>query len=213
MKSNKTSLHIILALTKLDDKGRIDLATNLKTMAPTSALYTQNPAIQAAVTECTGNGALLGAIDAEVTNDEAKLALSKEKRENLRAAFDKSAIVVKSLVEHHGTTVEEAASLGFISQIGKTPPAPLATPNGVTVKLGKKHGQFRVSADTPGHGKFGAQISPNPIGPGTWQDLPGTGKTHLVTGYASGTELWVRFRSVSSKAVSDFCTPVLVTVP
>ena len=140
MKSNRTALHVILSLSTLGDKGRADLATTIKTMAPTSTLYTQTPAIQTAVTECTGNGSFLSAADSEVTNDEAKLALSKQKRDNFRTTFDKSVVVLKSLVEHHGTTVEEAASLGFIAQIGKTPPAPLVPPNGVIVKLGKKHG-------------------------------------------------------------------------
>jgi len=52
----------------------------------------------------------------------------------------------------------------------------------------------------PGHSKFGAQVSVDPIGPTTWQDLASTGKRRTVTGHPSGTLVWVRFRTVRGQA-------------
>jgi hypothetical protein len=39
------------------------------------------------------------------------------------------------------------------------------------------------------------------------------GKQRKLTGYATGTKLWVRFATVRWGMQSDWCTPVLVTIP
>jgi hypothetical protein len=117
-------------------------------------------------------------------------------------------------VESLATTVEQATALGVVGRIGKPTSAPLAAPEGVIVTLGRKHGQFRVSAKSSIRGeRFGAQVSIEPIGPATWQDVPGTGKARLITGHATGSLVWVRFRAVRGQEQSDWCTPVPVTVP
>jgi hypothetical protein len=58
--------------------------------------------------------------------------------------------------------------------------------------------------------KYVAQESVDGI---TWTALGvGQGKTRVVTG-ASGAKIWVRFATVRGEVQSDWCTPVLVTIP
>ncbi len=170
--------------------------------------------MQAAVTEIAGLSTSLKSADAQVTHDEAQLLLSKGVRDTTRTKFDRSMVVFATMVENTATTVDQAASVGLVGRIGKAAPAPLEPPDAVIVKLGTKHGQFRVAVNTstPG-GKFGAQISTDPIGPATWVDLPGAGRTRLITGHASGSLVWVRFRRLRGQVPSDWCAPVPVTVP
>jgi hypothetical protein len=160
-------------------------------------------------------GVKLGTDDSSVGGFETQLALSKEVRATTQNQYDKAIGVLVSLAESEAKTPDEAASLGFINaRVGGGTPSPLTPPDGVIVKLGKKHGQFRASAKSPlTHGRFGAQLSTDPVGPATWQDLTGSGKTRLVTGHASGTLVWVRFRTLRGNTASDWCAPVPVTVP
>ena len=47
----------------------------------------------------------------------------------------------------------------------------------------------------------------------TWTALGvGLGKSRMVTG-ATGAKVWVRFATVRGQLESDWCTPVLVTLP
>ena len=54
-------------------------------------------------------------------------------------------------------------------------------------------------------------MSGNPIG--VWTSLPGNGKQRKLSGYASGTQLWVQFAQVRYGLQSPWSTPVLVTIP
>jgi hypothetical protein len=213
-KNKSQSLHVLLPLGQMSDKERADTGTTIGTMAPSSPIYTQSTHVQAAVADVVSLTAALKSADASVTHDEAQLALSRGGRDTVRTKLDRSLGVYTSLAENLATTVDEAAALGLTARIGRAAPAPLAPPDGVIVKLGTKHGQFRVSAKTSLRtGHYGAQISADPVGPLTWQDLTGGGKSRLITGHASGSLVWVRFRLLRGQQASDWCTPVPVTVP
>jgi hypothetical protein len=56
-----------------------------------------------------------------------------------------------------------------------------------------------------------AEMSPNPIG--TWSQLAGISKSRKLSGYSSGTQLWVRFAAVRFGQQGPWSTPVLVTIP
>jgi hypothetical protein len=85
----------------------------------------------------------------------------------------------------------------------------------LVVKTGKVQGKSRVAIAQPGKlpGILIAEVSIDPIGPATWSVMPGSGKQRKLSGYASGTKLWVRFAAVRYGQQSDWCTPVLVTIP
>jgi len=213
-KSKSQNLHVILPLGQMSDKERADLGTTVGNMAPSSPLYAQHPQLQPAVSDVASLSTALKADDASVVHDEAQLASSREGRDTTRTKFDRAMWVFTSLVENLALTVDQAAQLGLTARVGKAPPAPLAPPEGVIVKLGRKHGQFRASVKTTQkNGRFGAQISTDPVGPTTWQELPGAGRSRLIGGHPSGTLVWVRFRALRGQQQSDWCAPVPVTVP
>jgi len=79
----------------------------------------------------------------------------------------------------------------------------------------KGHGKAMVSVHETGKTRrqYAAEWSPETIGPNSWAQLGvGHGKTRSVIG-ASGTKVWVRFATVRGQQQSDWCTPVLVTIP
>jgi hypothetical protein len=213
-KPKKTAaVRVNFAASQLTDQERIEAVGAIGTLAPTSNLYIQYPPVHAAVDAAVQVGVELQAATTHATNIRAQLVLADEAVGAVRLKFGQLIGVVKSSVEATNPTVADCAALGLAGTIGRPAPAPLVPPASITVHLGKKHGQFRVAAVAPGKPKCGAQVSADPIGAATWQDLPGNGKTRTVTGHPSGALVWVRFRIVRNQAQSDWCTPVAVTVP
>jgi hypothetical protein len=198
----------------LSDPEIVLLGANIAKMAPTSALYTNNPGMQPLVTDIGSQNVVLGNMAAAIAKAEADLVTMKETRDTTRDQLEKDIVGLRGFVEAKAATVADANAVGFNARSGKAPDAPLAVPDGIIVHLGKKHGQFMVSAKTSlKRGKFGAQLSADPIGPATWQDMLGTAKRRIVTGHASGTVVWVRFRTLRGASASDWCAPVSVVVP
>ena len=63
-------------------------------------------------------------------------------------------------------------------------------------------------------GSFAAQMALDPLGQTpNWIELPGRGKARKLSGFASGTKIWVRFAAVRFGMQSDWSVPVLVTIP
>jgi hypothetical protein len=210
----KDAVHVVLTLGALSDPEMVSLGANIAKMAPTSALFQQNPGMQPLVTDIGSQNVVLGNMAAAIAKAEADLVTMKETRDNSRDQLEKSIVGLRGFVEARAATVADANAIGFIARSGRAPTAPLTTPDGVIVHLGKKHGQFIVTVKTSlKRAKFGAQLSADPIGPATWGDLPGNGKRRIVTGHASGTVVWVRFRTLRGASASDWCAPVSVVVP
>ncbi len=132
-----------------------------------------------------------------------------------RQAFDLALDTFKTAVENNATSAQDVTGMGLtllsVLKSSKTvPPAPGL----ILVYPGKVHGKARVVVDGKGYlGTFVAQVSPDPPGAGTWLYLPGTGKQRLLSGYASGTKLWVQFAQVRWGLQSAWSVPVLVTIP
>jgi hypothetical protein len=210
----KDAVHVLLTLGDLSDPEIVSLGANIAKMAPTSALFQQNPGMQPLVTDIGSQNVVLGNMAAAIAKAEADLVTMKETRDTTRDQLEKDIVGLRGFVEAKAATVADANAIGFNARSGKSPITPLASPDGVVVRLGKKHGQFIATAKTSlKRGKFGAQLSADPIGPATWGDLPGSGKRRIVTGHASGTVVWVRFRTLRGGSASDWCAPVSVVVP
>ena len=88
-------------------------------------------------------------------------------------------------------------------------------PDGAELRPGKNRRVIpRVAViDSLRRAHFAAQISVDPIGANTWTDLVGTGKTHKLIGYASGTVLWVHFAATFGHRRSDWCEAVRIVMP
>jgi len=197
----------------LTDPERVNLAGAVGVAAPISALYNQHPAVKAALDAFIAAGVSLGGATTVVRDLEQKLGVAKETVDLSRTLFGQASTVARTTVETTATTLEEVASVGLTGRFGRAPAKAIAPPTGVAIHLGKKHGQFRASAVYTGRAKYGAQVSTDPVGPATWQDLPGSGKERTVMGHPSGTLVWVRFRTLGKNSASEWCTPVAVTVP
>ena len=48
---------------------------------------------------------------------------------------------------------------------------------------------------------------------GTWASLPGNGKERKLSGYPSGTKLWVHFAQIRWGLQGPWSVPVLITIP
>jgi len=211
--TKSTTVRVQLPSSQLSDKEKIDALSAVAGLAPTATLYTQNAQVKSAVDAAVQlSTKLKGAADQE-NNLNAQIVHTRETKVELRSQLGLAVELIRSTIESLQPSVEECAALGLGARIGKAAPAPLSPPTSIQVHLGRKHGQFRVSAVAPGRPKFGAQASADPVGAATWQDLPGTGRARTVTGHASGALVWVRFRVLRGQTPSDWSAPVSVTVP
>jgi hypothetical protein len=210
----KNIIRVVLDLGQLDDKGRADLLAAILQLGPQSALYLNNPAIHDGVTNLTKLGGVLKNAQDVVSAGEAQLKADKGTLEVTRQAFDKSLVFLKNLVENDASTEGDVLGMGFKARVGKGARTPLVPPQGVVVKPSKVHGKFTVSAQDSGPQRhYVAEISPDPMSASSFTVLPGNGKARVVTGYPTGTRLWVRFAAVLGREQSDWCTPVPIIVP
>jgi hypothetical protein len=210
----KNAVHVLLTLQDYTDSQLTALGQSIVKLAPQSQLYQQVPGLQPIVGKIGQQYGMLDGANVAIVKAEAELVGLRETRDVARDQLEKSMTGLRGLVESNAVTVSDANALGLDARIGRPPITPLLPPETVIVRLGKKHGQFIVSAKSSlRQAKFGAQLSTDPIGPATWQDLPGSGKQRTVKGHASGTVLWVRFRTLRGAVQSDWCAPVSVVVP
>ncbi len=91
--------------------------------------------------------------------------------------------------------------------------APPTVPESIDTKPPKTgHGKNRVSVHETGTTRH-QYVAEQSVDGTTWTALgTGRGKSRVLTG-ASGAKIWVRFAMVRSGMQSDWCTPVLVTIP
>jgi hypothetical protein len=107
--------------------------------------------------------------------------------------------------------------MGFsvLAPLVKTQQAKPDVPGPVVVLPGKELARARVGIQQTGRLAYltVAEVSADPPTSTSWSLLPGSGKQRKLVGYASGTRLWVRFAAVRYGQMSDWSTPVLVTIP
>ncbi len=120
---------------------------------------------------------------------------------------------LKTAVESYAASAGDITSMGFplleALKASKTVPDAPAT---VIAIPGKVHGKARVLVSGKGYlGVFAAQVSGDPIG--TWAVLPGSGKERKLSGYPTGTKLWVQFAQIRWGLQSAWSVPVLVVIP
>jgi hypothetical protein len=204
------TIQVELKLSELGTSGRVELSTQLTNAAPQSAIYGSNAFVKDAVDKVIQSGADLEAAVAAAQNAEVKLAVAKTTIVTAQAQFDKDLLCLKSAAEAKCGSEEELKELGFNRKPPKAAPAALAAPELIITKMGKVKGSMMIHAKRVGRiSTYIAEISPDPIGPGSWQPIPGTGVRRTLTGYQSGAHYWVRFRAVSAKEESAWSEPAI----
>ena len=216
MKNTNHRFHVELALSTLesDIAAREVLVGNIGKLAPASPLFA-NPAMQKAVSDLTLTFATLKARVTTAAASAKQHTLDAAAQADARNANDKALILVKVLTESGAQSVGDIQGMAFTPRVGKPPPPPLVPPASIDVTPSKSaHGKVKVAAHEIGKTKrrYAAQSSPDPIAAASWVALPGAGKSRWIRG-KSGTSVWVRFALMLGQQQSDWCTPVLVTLP
>ena len=206
---------ISLDISKLNDLERQEALAGIEKVGPSSPLFAI-PSIAASYASLSLKGTAL------LTNVAAAAAYEKLYKANValrdisRSAFDLELDTLKTAVENNAGSASDLASMGFsllvvakASRLAPSPPAELL------VHLGKVHGAARVVVAGKGYlGSFAAQMTLAPVtATSAWTDLPGHGKQRTFTGYATGTQMAVRFAAVRFGMQSDWCVPVILTIP
>jgi hypothetical protein len=196
----------------LTDALRESTLAGIEKVAQQSVLM-QVPAIAASYAVLTAKGASFATFLASAAANEKQYKASVTALALARVAFDRELDTFKTLVGNNAASAADITGMGFtllsIVKASKTPPDP---PGALLVKLGNVHGKARVAVQGSGYlGCFLAEMSADPIG--TWSPLPGNGKERKLSGYPTGTKLWVRFAAVRWGLQSAWSVPVLVTIP
>jgi hypothetical protein len=208
-------IRVALHLSTMTDAEILQLVVAIAALAPQSALMSV-AAIAASVSQVATKGAAFKTADDLVTADEEKTRTDKTSKLSARGALENELTSLAGLVGTNAKTPADVASMALtVAASPVVATAPPAVPETVAVFTPKKvRGRAKASVQTgkTRGGRFVAQGSPDPIGPTTWYDLPGTGKSRTLTG-ASGTKIWVRFARVRGQLQSDWSAPVLVILP
>ena len=200
--------------SQMDDTQCQEAIGGIQKVAQQGPLF-QIAAIAASFAALGTKGTALSTAIAQEAADAAAYHKSVSLRNTARLAVDRELDTFKTLVENNAASADDVTGMGLslltVATASRTPPDP---PAALIVKIGKQHGKARVVVAGKGKlGSFAAQVSADPIGPTTWSPLPGTGKERKLSGYPSGTKLWVQFAAVRFGMQSAWCTPVLVTIP
>ncbi len=200
-------------LALFSDAQREATFAGIEKVAPANALA-QVPTIAASFAALSTKGAaFVASIDA-TSALESQFKASAATRDLLRDTFDRELSNYRTLVENNAMSAADITGMGLtLLTVTKASPLP-SPPAALLVIPGKVHGKARVVVQGKGYlGHFAAQASPDPIGSATWASLPGTGKERKLSGYPSGTRLWVQFAALVRGVQSAWCAPVLVIIP
>ena len=204
---------IALDTSLMDDAMRGKLCGAIQKVASQSALMAI-PAIAASVAAVGKKYAAVTANRLAVAGDEQQLKNDVTALVTSRTAMDVELVSLKALVANNATSETDITGIGFTLLPGITasrtrPDAPAL----LVVKTGKAQGKATVSVHETGttRGRYVAEVTGNPMG--TWASLPGNGKERKLSGYPSGTQLWVHFAQVRYGLQSEWSTAVLITIP
>jgi hypothetical protein len=208
-------LHALIGLSKMKEEALQNYANSLVKVGSQSPLFA-NAGIAAGIAAITAKVATYKAGCQTVKDAAQQLVDDKATRDADRASLETEISAYGATACNVATDDAGLASLGITPRpqvvIPKVAPA---VPTGFKTRMPKHlKGYFDISVEEPAgtRGNYAAQWSPDPIGTGTWTDLPGTGKSRRVTG-ASGTKVWVRFARVRGQSQSDWSAPQLVVIP
>ena len=200
--------------TLMNDAERASTLSGIQKVAQQGTLI-QIPSVAASFAALGTKGTAFSASATTAAANKALYEASLGTRDLARVALDRELDTYKTVVENNAASAADVTSMGLpllvVATASRTPPDP---PAALIVKIGTVHGKARVLVAGKGYlGSFMAEVSTDPIGAGTWSSLPGTGKQRRLTGYPSGTKLWVHFAALRFGMLSAWSVPVLVTIP
>lgn len=207
-------IHVGMDVSRLGEEGLKTLVSGILQTASQSTLYASSPVVQACVAALSVASAKHQAAEDAVIAAEAKLEVEKQNAIDAWLALMTSLVQYRRVVETTATSATDVTAAGF-TPLTRAAPGAIAIPHGIDVFYPKKRrGRAKVTVQGEGRNRrYGAQICLDPLTQSAWTDLDGDGRSHWLTGYPSGTVVWVRFRAVRGHAKSDWCSPVCITIP
>jgi hypothetical protein len=209
--------HVELDFSQLTDKDMHDLVAGIKQASGTSQVVLGSPAMQTCLATLLGKDLAFTTATTAVTNDRAKLKTDLATEATCRGDVVGEIRTFATLAENGSKSAAELQGAGLPARAPapkkNTPPDVPESIDTLFPKTG--HGKALASVHETGklRRQYTAEYSLDPYGPTTWAPLgKGFGKTRVVTG-ASGARVWVRFATVRGQLQSDWCTPVLITIP
>jgi hypothetical protein len=203
-----------LEISRLTDDEAHQLVANVKVAAPTSALVLASPSLQACVTALGNKDATLVKANTAVGNDKQTLKIDLSTEAFARAALHGELRTYSTLLTNAAKSPADIHAGGLPPALPRTSKHALPTvPQSIDSRAPRTgHGKLRVSVHETGPTRH-QYVAQQSVDGTTWAPLgAGLGKTRVVTG-ASGAKIWVRFAMVRGEIQSDWCTPVLVTIP
>jgi hypothetical protein len=210
MTTGMTNVHVDIGADKISVKTRSVRAGVVGKMAPATSLYQADAFFKDTVDKLVQSGLDLDDAEAQVTQLEAALIKARSTRDVRRNAYDKAHGLCATHVETHSTKAEDVHGFGF-AVLAKAAQA-FGPPVNIEAKYDASKDVLRIRVIyTSGQHQCAIEISPDPVAPGSYTRLDGTGVTQALSGYAPGT-YWVRAATVRSKDRSDWFGPVAVVV-
>ncbi|MFT3765376.1 MAG: hypothetical protein QM820_07670 [Minicystis sp.] len=208
--SSKSKVRIGVGDDKKSVDTRIDRGVIVADVAPNNPAVQSSPALKTSAAALVQAGADLKAREERVTVLRNQLEVAGRDLEAQIAVYDAAYDSWAAHVENTAGSPEEAAALGM-SVLEKNEYT-LAAPLGITAHYDAAKGLLRIHVRrAPGMRACRIEVSVEPIGPTTWQELPGNGARAAVSGLAPGL-YWVRAASVVAGARSTFTGPVSVMI-
>ena len=218
MTTEKTeTIHVDLSLKELDnERTREKLVGALEVLGPKSALATNHPEIEAAVADVVTKHALHKAGIAKVAARRKALTNEIGKARRAKNAANRAVTLLKALVETYATDAQQVVEIALRPRVVAKSSGDPEPPDYLEITHFKRPGSFKATAHETGTRKrYAARYTlGDPANPeATWIDLPGTGKSRKLSGFAKSTALWLQFATIRGDQQSPWSTPVRVSVP
>jgi hypothetical protein len=203
------TIHFDVGPDKADATTRCDRGAKVAGHAPQSPLYALAD-VKSAADNTIASAALLKALaDQYNAARQAWLKAGSALKDGI-VSFDTSYGQLISAAEKHCITPSDGIGLGLEPHVPTL--HPLLVPTGITMTFNGKMDYIRIHVHRAKGTRVAAtQVTQDPTNPASWKELDGYGAVHLIHNPAPGT-WWARAASKKASAISDFTTPVSVTV-
>jgi hypothetical protein len=191
-------------------KSRRDRSSVVQKTAPSSPIWKTEPSVKAAGEALIQAGADVAAREARLLQLTSVAETARQKVISLRITWDERFAAYASSVESRAVKPEDLTNLGL--PLLEESAYPLAPPLDVTVRYDLAASVIRILVKRP-PGDHGCriEISPNPVAPDSYKEIPGDGARRTVAGLPPGG-YWIQAAMVGPEGLSAYSPPVFVRV-
>jgi hypothetical protein len=195
----------------VSDATRSARAVTVGQMATGLPQYTSHAVFKGSIDALVKLGVDLSASLGQVTTFQAQLADARGVRAVKRTAFRKANGAAIAQVEKYAKTPADIAAAGYVALVEGS--GALVDPTALLVAFDpvKEVVDIHVKYPKGVEAACVIAISPSPVGPATWVELPAHGRKQSLSGYTPGT-YWVRACTIRATTRGPWVGPVSVIV-